>query len=290
MIWRRWFWGFWAAGLASGCGMSSATDPLETPMGSDAPVQPDAPVASSTATAFRFNRLMLADPHLWFGQGDLCFDITDSVNTVATNVLEVDGSKPADGLLDGSIALVFHPFDPSPGKALAVDLEVPVCTAPATSSTCTATAATPKYDMTATVQTSGDCLELIDGTVSAKPAPVVPSAPCFGTASTTIKLNFLGADITLADAQGAASWDGDRLDVGLIRGFLSLADAEAIVIDIPGFLTAPLAHFLYGGGSCHDSQISGDHPMGDMDVGPDGEMGWYVYVTFSAEKVPYAEK
>lgn len=286
MIGRRCFWGFWAAWLASGCGMSSSSDPLSSV---DAPpAHPDAPVASSTATAFRFNRLMLADPHLWFGQGDLCFDITENVNTVATNILEVDGSKPADGLLDGSIALVFHPaFDPAPGKSLAVDLEVPVCSAPATGSICTATTDTPKYDMVATVQTSGNCLELIDGTVSAKPAPLVPSAPCFGTASTAIKLNFLGADITLADAQGAASWDGDQLDVGLIRGFLSLADAQAIVIDIPGFLTAPLAHFLYGGGSCHDSA---DHPMGDMDVGPGGEMGWYVYVTFSAEKVPYVEK
>jgi hypothetical protein len=287
MTWRRWLWGFSAAWLASGCGMSAASDPLE---GIDAPARlgaPDAPVASSTDTAFRFNRLMLADPHLWFGQGNLCFDITDSVNTVATNVLEVDGSKPPDGLLDGSIALVFHPFDPSPGKQLAVDLEVPVCSAPATGSTCSAGADTPKYDMTATVQTTGSCIELIDGTVSAHPLPVVPSAPCFGTASTAIKLSFLGADITLADAQGAASWDGDQLDVGLIRGFLSLTDAQAIVIDIPGFLTAPLSHFLYGGGSCHDSP---DLPMGDMDVGPGGEMGWYVYVTFSAEKVPYVEK
>jgi len=29
--------------------------------------------------------------------------------------------------------------------------------------------------------------------------------------------------------------------------------------------------------------------MGDMDVGPDGEMRWYLYVTFSAETVAHVE-
>jgi len=287
MTLRRCFFCLSAAWLASGCGMSSTSDPLEGVDAPAAPRTPDAPPAPSTDTAFRFNRLMLADPHLWFGSGALCFDITDTVNTVATNVLEVDGSKPPDGLLDGSLALVFHPFDPSPGTQLSVDLEVPVCTAPATSSTCTATTQTPKYDMVATVQGSGDCIELIDGTISSHPLPTVPSAPCFGTAPTTIKLSFLGADIALESAQGAASYDGDQLPVGLIRGFLRLADAQAIVIDVPGFIDAPLASFLYGGGSCHDST---DDPNGDMDVGPNGEMGWYVYVTFSAEAVPYQQK
>src|SRR5215470_14051194 len=112
---RRRLLGFSAVWLASACGMSSATDPIET-IDAPAPAMPDAPLPASTATAFRFNRLMLSDPHLWFGSGDLCFDITETVNTVATNVLEVDGSKPPDGLLDGSLALVFHPFDATPGK------------------------------------------------------------------------------------------------------------------------------------------------------------------------------
>src|SRR5262249_47759987 len=155
----------------------------------------------------------------------------------------------------------------SAGASTAIDLEVPVCTAPEQRSECSATADTPKYATTVTVQGSGTCLDVLPGTASN--LPDVPAAPCFASAATTLKVSFLGADITLVDARGAATYDGDRLQDGLIRGFLSKSDAEALQFHVPNYATLSLASFLYGGGSCHDDATG----MGDLDVGPDGQLG-----------------
>src|SRR5262249_17926142 len=126
-------------------------------------------------------------------------------------------------------------------------------------------------------------LDVLAGTAS--DVPSVPAAPCFASAPTTIKVSFLGTDITLVDARGAATYDGDELQSGLIRGFMSQADAEALQLTIPNYGTHSIASFLYGGGSCHD-----DGSMGDMDRGPEGELGWYIYLRFEAVKVPYYER
>jgi hypothetical protein len=246
---------------------------------------PDAAINTSV-TAYRWSSLRLADPHLWVGSGDVCIDITEPVNNFASNILQLDQSSPPDGLLDGSVALVFRPFNPGPTATSQLTLEVPTCTAPYTSSVCTGTDDTPRYAMTATAQASGTCVDVLPGTIGGR-NPDVPTAPCFGTAKTTIGLHFLNADIMLQDAQGGATMNGTKLDNGLIRGFLSLTDANAIMLTAPGYDPTPLAKFLYGGGSCHDSS---SHPMGDLDTGPHGELGWYVYVTFTADQAPYIGK
>jgi hypothetical protein len=273
----------WMLALAA-CGTSGSdgtgltgTDPADAG-------PPDAPHYSS-ATVYRLSSLGLSDPHLYFGLGTICLDVTPFVNNVATNFLDVDASEPADGKLDGSLAIAFRPLVTTGGSSTAIDIEVPVCSAPALTSVCTATASTPKYATTVTSQATGTCLDVLPDTAS--DPPTLPAAPCFASAATTITVNFLGADITLVDARGAASYDGDNLRSGLIRGFLSKEDAQALQFKIPNYGTHSIASFLYGGGSCHDDT---DHPMGDMDVGPNGKMGWYIYLQFEAIKVPYLEQ
>ena len=71
---------------------------------------------------------------------------------------------------------------------------------------------------------------------------------------------------------------------GLIRGFVSETDADAIIlpdtIDFVGGL--PLSAVLPGGtGNCN----GGD----DRDVGPGGESGWYFYLNFTADPVPWTD-
>jgi hypothetical protein len=243
--------------------------------------QPDAPPLSS-ATLYRFSALELADPHLYIGSGSLCLDVTPFVNNIATNFLNTDTVEPTDGKLDASLAIAFRPLVTSAGSSTAIDIELPVCTAPELTAECTATADTPKYATTVMVQGAGTCLDVLPGTASNPPD--LPTAPCFASASTTLKVSFAGTDITLVDARGAATYAGDRLNNGLIRGFLSQTDAEAIQLKTEKYGTYSVASFLYGGGSCHD-----DGSKGDLDVGPDGQPGWYIYLQFRAEKVPYRE-
>lgn len=280
-------WGFAALLSLLACGADENTDPLQT--GIDAGVVPGAPdapfVPTANITAFRFDSIGVADPHLFVGLGSICLDVTEIVNNVATNVLQVDANEPHDGLLDGSLALVFRPFVNKPGASTTVDLEVPDCLGPALSATCRATADTARYTLTASAQGTGHCLESIPGTATDEPSPI--ESPCFTTDTRTIQLNFLGADITLRDARGGASYFGNKLNPGLIRGFLSKADAEALVLEVPGYGQRSIASFLFGGGSCRDNP---GQPMGDMDRGPNGELGWYVYVTFTAVSTPYAEE
>jgi len=269
-------------------GSSSGLDTSDQGGGADARRVPDAgPDAAppQVTTAFRFDELRLADPHLYVLAGVACLDVTAIVSSFATQILDKDNSTPPDGLLDGSIAIVFRPLRTGEGARTSIDLEVPSCTAPEETSTCSAGPETPRYATTTTNVTQGACLTVLDGTATYP--PILPEPPCFTSEPATIGLNLLGADITLHDARGAATYDGDYLRDGVIRGFLPKKDAEAVLISIPGYPSYALSSFLEGGGSCHDSPT---RPMGDLDVGPDGELGWYVYVTFDAVKVPYTER
>src|SRR6266581_8772115 len=101
--------GYLLVAAVAACGAPSADNPGLTGNIPPDAGPPDAPRLSS-ATLYRFRSLGLADPHLWFGLGDVCIDVTDIVNNVATNVLQVDSSDPPDGTLDGSLAIAFRPL------------------------------------------------------------------------------------------------------------------------------------------------------------------------------------
>jgi len=89
-------------------------------------------------------------------------------------------------------------------------------------------------------------------------------------------------DLPLSDAIIAAQYSGDDdLLQGTIRGFLSAADAEATILpmDLPVVGGNPISAILKGGAGS-SILCSGDDT--------DGE-GWWFYVDFVAERVPWSE-
>ena len=87
----------------------------------------------------------------------------------------------------------------------------------------------------------------------------------------------------LTDAQIAATFVGTpatSLSNGLMRGFLSEADANATLIpaSVPLIGGRPLSSVLPGGTNACPS-------FSDKDVGPGGVVGWYFYLNFPAQKL-----
>lgn len=128
----------------------------------------------------------------------------------------------------------------------------------------------------------GTCLETVPGTTSGYvPAVDEPAAPCFVTSPETVLLELGGVAVPLADAQLGGTWTGDPIDgsaPGLLRGFLSEADADAVLLP-PKLGGAPLSSLLPGGtGSCA--------PGDDRDV-HDGVSGWWFYLNLTAYQVDF---
>lgn len=251
--------------------------------------------------AFRLTDLDIRDPHL-YARVIFCLDVTntafgmDGVNPLIQASIQTDGDDPADGLLDLSIVQLFDPLEQAAGTSTASYITFPDCTAPMSSTTCTLAAGAERTPGTAMNMGMGAvCLDRIPGTtrMSYTPALVIPTAPgggtCYVAHTDTISLSLGGIDITLQDASIAGEWFGlpaTEIRDGMIRGFISEADADTTIIPegTTGFDSIdgePLSSLLRGGtGVCQ----SGD----DRDT-LDGESGWYFYLNFSAVRVPYTE-
>src|SRR5690606_21044071 len=122
------------------------------------------------------------------------------------------------------------------------------CTAPLASTTCAASGSGTTFGVTYQ-DAGGACLDAIPGTHRATyfPALETPSPPCFASDATTLTLDLAGVLIVLDDARVAARFgDGDTLTDGLIRGFLTETNAEAIPLPeaLPLVGGQPLASIL----------------------------------------------
>lgn len=242
-------------------------------------------------TVARYSDLDLRDPHLFVAPLPFtCVDVTDSslipgvpaFNPSLATAITTDGD--ADGLLDLSSLLLFRPLATT-GTGLRVDLASGSCTAPIETTSCAADLASSPTVTTYDDAASGTCLAPGAGTTSGySPAIVAPAGPCFATAESTIALDLQGTPVTLAHARLAARFAGAAplaLADGLLAGFLSEADADAILLpaDFPLVGGQPLSILLPGGtGNCssHD----------DRDT-VDGVSGWWFYFAFTAGEVPY---
>jgi hypothetical protein len=273
--------------------------------GPDAPVGggPDAGGTGEPVTAFRVSELILRDPHA-FILG--CIDVTDppgfftiSVNGIIDEMLNDDGDD--DDLLDLSLILLMTPLDVAAGATTDAELVLGECSAPASSSSCAGAPDDPRFAAIFDNQGAGTCLGAIPGTASSgQPyndgyAPIgattaTAGQACGASRAGSLTLNVAGALIELEDAQIAARYVEDGLAAGLIRGFISEADAEATTIPTPiGNLTVSS---LFWGGSDNGCDVQGGDPTpGDIDVGPDGvTTGWWIYLNFTADEVPYTEE
>lgn len=246
--------------------------------------------AQAQSARFRFDDLDLRDPHVFVGAFGSCLDVTDSglfgvpsLNTGIQDSIQADDN--GDGLLDQSTLIEFLPLD----QALALNLM------DAGSADCTAPLATTACGEIAVSLLAGDamlsptttCLAPYAGSVvhTYTPAIVSATAPCFASPADTLVFDFGGIPIRLSDAQLAARFVGDPatgLEQGLLRGFLSEADADSTTIPagFPLVSGSPLSSLLAGGqGSCATHS--------DMDT-HNGVAGWWFYFNFTAPRIAAA--
>jgi hypothetical protein len=291
--------------------------PTDTPTASATPTVTDTATATATATdtttpgptftdtatplpteipdAFRANQLAIRDPHIFIDIG-ACVDITDpnflgiSINELIADAIELDDG--GDGFLDLSVLSVFRPLLQPPLSGGAAEIYTGECTVPLFSEVCSS-GGNPPGDTTYTNQAAGTCVAPVAGTTGPNnsggyvPSVVSPAAPCYSSAPIDTTFTLGGIDIALEEVVQGATYVGvpaSDLANGLISGFLSEADADAILLpaDLPIVGGAPLSSVLPGGtGSCA--------PSDDRDLGPGGELGWYFYLNYSAHHVTWVD-
>jgi hypothetical protein len=226
-------------------------------------------------TAFRGSKMELLDPHAFAFGGS--FDVNGIVNdTIAENV-GTDGDDPPDGILDLNVSVLFRPLDPSSATS-PIQLSFANCSAPVETTACTQTAMTTLIPASATNESSGTCLDALPDTTAPYDPPVVAvPAPCFTSDAVDVTVPLGTITLPLKQAQISATYSGDpatSLVTGLLRGYVTEADADVTLIpdDVALVGGDPLSSLLL------DS---------DMDTGPNGETGWWFYISFEAELVDY---
>jgi hypothetical protein len=241
------------------------------------------PLLVAQSTRFRLTDLDLRDPHVW-AIAITCTDLTDlaSVGVNAQIQTSIQGDADGNGILDASTLLEFLPLDQSAATNL-FDAGGADCTAPAATTTCGPIVA-PLLAGNASLSTSATCGQPLAGTTRPYvPGIVNATAPCFASVTGTLILNLGGTPVTLTDAQIAATFVGNpatSVSNGLMRGFLSEADANATIIPatVPLIGGRPLSSVLPGGpGACP--------AFSDKDTGPGGVIGWYFYLNFPAQRL-----
>lgn len=248
---------------------------------------PDAAPAEGPVVAYRISELALRDPHA-FVQIGACNDVTDVQNDGFQTDIEEDNEGPddsedPDGLLDLSGLAVFRPLDQS---AEGVTLDVVLgadCTAPIDDTSCTLGDAS-TIRATGSNDASAECDVILADTTNGDydPAPAAAPAPCFAADAAAGVLEF--GPFQLSEVAGAATYQGDPatgLVNGLLRGFLSEAHADATTVDT-ALGEMVLSSLLPGG-----NNNCAEHDDRDEDTG--GASGWYVYLAFTAEEVPFTE-
>jgi hypothetical protein len=239
-------------------------------------------------TAFRITEMYLRDPHV-FVTFVACNDVTNgAVGSQTFNGqmnAQLQGDGNGDGNYDWSPVLVFRPLAPQTA-ATPVDLVMGATCSIGAGSTCAGAGAA--YDaLVANNQAVGTCVGVLVGTTTDPYTPEVttPSGPCFGTTAQTLLLPGFAAT-PLYDARIGGVYQGDPVTGivnGLIRGFVTEADAENTVVTLPTGTTT-LAALLPGGRNCCRQPWP---QLGDKDTGPGGLSGWYFYFNFSAVRTPY---
>ena len=250
---------------------------------------PDAMIGTGTPTAFRFTDMDLRDPHI-FVQIASCDDYTDGglfvVNDEIQDAIQADGDDPPDGLLDLSPTIVFRPLDQT-SATNGMQLYFADCTAPLAGTSCVPGSAAPVV-ASATNMSSGSCLTPVPGSTTDMYSPDVatPSGPCFVSDGQDVMVDIAGIPIMLRDAQVAAAYGGSpatSLTSGVMIGFLTEADANAAMLpdDLPLIGGSPFASVLPGGdGNCAAHDDKDNH---------EGQDGWWFYLNFTAQSVPWTD-
>ncbi len=246
---------------------------------------------TSQFVAIRLDSLYLRDPHVYIDYLG-CRDVTDtaflgfSMNGELAMNIATDGD--GDGYLDLSLLLV--PRSAAGLQACGnLTFASAQCTAPAETTQCKT-----YNDISMVVYSEafeGVCLDVLpDTTRPYNPAVSHPSDPCLVGEPMPVTLDFGGIPLSLSDAQVGATYADDspvRLVNGLLRGFLSEADANNTIIaaSFPLVGGKPFSVMLPGGDPPGPDRNCASHD--DRDTGPDGVTpGWWFYFNFTAHPVP----
>jgi hypothetical protein len=251
-------------------------------------------------TAFRLTSISIADPHIYWlvPPGNVnCADLT----TVANDTIfpgNITGDADMDGFADLTILNSFKPFDQSlPTNDLELVFGDCLPNPDPAATTCTADPLTERIVTTATNMDTGTCLGTLPNTLTPEyTPPLEPVGPCFVSDSFTGDLLLGSLTIPIEDAYTAATYNGDPADGmidGMIRGFVSETAAMGAVIPDTVLLIGGLRLYdILAGGIQEPCDIGMGVIIGDdRDVGPDMvTMGWYFYVNYTAEIVPFDDK
>lgn len=247
--------------------------------------------------AFRFTSLYVRDPHLWVQPPlSACQDGTDniistplgdedSVNTQFNNAINGDSPDSPDGNLDLSLVLIFRPLDQGAGASGDVDFANATCPIPADNTVCDLLAGS-ALTGTTYANMDGVCLEPVPADLSPAgyaPAPGTTNGPCFaaGPANVTIQTSF--AALPLDNATIAAQYVGDPADglmQGTIRGFITVANAESIMLPEP-------LNLAVEGGTLAGTLPGHENCCAEHDDRDEGGTGWWFYADFTGAIVPW---
>lgn len=246
---------------------TTATPPetTDTPMTTDAETTTGESTTDDPppggAAAFRFNTIELRDPA--GGLGGACNN-PDMVNGLLAPALAEDGD--GDGFLDMAFVLNFPLLDQSDGASGDIEFANAQCAVP-DGQTCGLLPSTTLSATTYSALAKGICLEPDPAVIDASlPEPAgSTTGPCFVTEAIDATVVTSSVSIPLSSARIAARFVGDpagNLVEGTIQGFLTQADAQATMVDIPVLGAQPLANLL-----CADHLDDG---------------GWWMHMAFTA--------
>lgn len=244
---------------------------------------------------YRAADLDLRDPHVFLNvPGFGCQDFTDdpaggglipSLNSQLAAAVTGDGDGDGDLLLDLSVLFGFRPLDVAAAGGR-LDRALGDCSAPLAGTVCDwqrpPIPVTADYDGLA----AGTCLAPHPGTTSGySPAPAEPIAPCYTSSPRQVTLELIETRLELLASQAGGEFLGGpppaSIEGGLLFGFLTEAAADAILLpaDLPIVGGQPVSILLPGGtGNC----AAGD----DRDTFG-GMSGWWLYLDYRAEPVPF---
>jgi len=221
-------------------------------------------------TAMRITSIALRDPHVYFVSCSL--DATATANSIFQMAVD-DYTLSTVG--------VFRPLDPLeattpmdifPEASCMMDSPVDSC------------AAAGEVVMTTANNTATGACYTPDPTTLSYPgtAPNSPTDNCFATNEETVTLNLNGAALLLENAVVAGEYAGDRIENGVLAGFVTYATAMTVMVPNPITGGADRLYDLLRGGGC-----TGDDDDPRMAGGSDA--GWWFYIDFAAEEVSWTD-
>lgn len=221
-------------------------------------------------TAMRITSIALRDPHVFF--------IACSID--ATNTANGIFQMAVDDYTLSTVGL-FRPLDPSASSTPMDVFPEASCAAGSPIDACSAAG---DVVMTTANNTATGACYTPDPTTLDYPG-TVPNAPtddCFATDPETVTLNLNGAALLLEDAVVAGEYNGDRIENGILAGFVTYETAMNVMVPNPITMGTDRLYDLLRGGAC-----SGDD---DDPRAPGGaEEGWWFYIDYEAERVSWTD-